>query len=169
MDRTRLVNGLVVVLLVIAAAMVLASPTGPLAPWLHPLEYSEATVTIQDENGTTLAAVDVRVADTERERYVGLSQTDRLQAGDGMLFVHPESRSYAYVMRNMSFPLDILFIDADGQITTIHHAPVAEDPSDPNRRYRGQGRYVLEVPYGWTNETGITVGDQVVIPDSVHD
>ncbi|MFW5956643.1 MAG: DUF192 domain-containing protein [Halorhabdus sp.] len=154
--------------------MVLASPTGPLAPWLHPLDYGEATVTIQDENGTSLATVDVRIADTERERYVGLSETETLEDGEGMLFVHENTGTHAYVMpddddRTMSFPLDIVFIDADGRITTIHHAHLAENARNPDRRYRGQGRYVLEVPYGWTNETGIAVGDRVSIPDSVRD
>ncbi|WP_229770503.1 DUF192 domain-containing protein [Halorhabdus sp. CBA1104] len=169
MDRTRLVNVIVVALLLVAAAMVLASPTGPLAPWLYPLDYGEATLTIHDENRTALGTVDVRIADTERERHIGLSKTDALEAGAGMLFLHPESGSYAYVMRNMSFPIDILFIDTEGQITEIHHAPVPADPRNPDRRYRGHGQYVLEVPYGWTNETGIAVGDRVDIPDSVHD
>jgi len=169
-SRDRLVNAVVLTLLAVAVGLVLTSPTGPLAAWLSPLEYGETTVTIQNgTDNTTLATVDVRVADTERERHVGLGETERLEDGQGMLFVHPESGSYAYVMRNMSFPIDIVFVDADGTITAIHHAPVASDPQDPDRLYRGTGRYVLEVPYGWTNETGVTVGDRVAIPDAVRD
>ena len=167
MTRRRLVNLLVVALLVLAAALVLTGPTSPLAPLFSPLSYENATLSIQDTNGDELASVDVRVADTERERYVGLSQTDSLAAGEGMLFVHPESGTYPYVMREMAFPIDIVFIDANGTITTIHHARLPENPSDPGRQYRGQGRYVLEVPLGWTNATGAEVGDHVSIPDAV--
>ena len=123
--------------------------------------------------GETPATVDVRVADTDHEQYVGLSRTDNLPDGEGMLFVHENEGTYAYVMpddddRNMSFPLDIIFIDADGQITTIHHAPLAENAEKPDQRYRGEGRYVLEVPYGWTDRTNITVGDHVSIPETIQ-
>ena len=174
MSPRHLFNLAAVGLLVLAAILVLSSPGGPLAGVFSPLQYGEATVTVHDENNTTLATVDVRIADTEHERWVGLSETDTLEDGEGMLFIHENTGTYTYVMpddddRNMSFPLDIIFIDADGQITTVHHAPLAENADNPNQGYRGQGQYVLEVPYGWTNETGIGVGDRVSIPQSVHD
>lgn len=167
MRRSRVLNLLAVALLVLAAVLALTGPTSPLAPLLSPLSYENATLSIHDETGTELATVDVRVADTERERYVGLSKTDSLADGEGMLFVHPESGTYAYVMREMAFPIDIVFIDANGTITTIHHAQLPENPSDPQQRYRGQGQYVLEVPDGWTKESGIEPGDRVSIPESV--
>ncbi|CCQ33955.1 putative ACR protein [Halorhabdus tiamatea SARL4B] len=167
MHRSQVLNLLAVALLVLAAVLALTGPTSPLAPLLSPLSYENATLSIHDENGTELGTVDVRVADTERERYVGLSNTESLAEGEGMLFVHPESGSYAYVMRNMAFPIDIVFAGENGTITTIHHAQLPENPDNPQQRYRGQGQYVLEVPYGWTNSTGIHPGDRVSIPDSV--
>ncbi|WP_135664035.1 DUF192 domain-containing protein [Halorhabdus rudnickae] len=167
--RSRLINAIVLILLAIALVLVLVSPSGPLASVLYPLDYGNATVTVHDVTNTTLASVDIRIANSEHERWVGLSETTDLKDGHGMLFVHEQTGTYTYVMRNMSFPIDIVFIDADGQITEIHHAPVADDPENPDRRYRGEGRYVLEVPYGWTNQTGISVGDRVSIPERVHD
>lgn len=168
MDYSRLVDVLVVVLLALATVLSLTGPTSPLAPILSPLSYEEPTISISDENGTELATVDVRVADTDRERYIGLSRTESLSDGEGMLFVHAESGTYPYVMRNMAFPIDIVFIDTNGTITTIHHAELPADPSDPQQQYWGEGQYVLEVPYGWTNETGIETGDHVSIPESVR-
>jgi len=165
--RRGLVNLIVVGLLVLAAVLALTGPTSPLAPLLSPLSYENATLSIHDENDTELATVDVRVADTERERYVGLSNTVSLADGEGMLFVHPESGTYPYVMRDMAFPIDIVFAGENGTITTIHHAPLPGNPSDPLKQYRGQGQYVLEVPYGWTNASGISVGDRLSIPESV--
>lgn len=169
MPDDRLVNGVVILFLVVAIATFLFSPSGPLGGLVSPVDHEQTTLTIHDDNGTTIGTVDVRISDTDRERFVGLSETERLADGDGMLFVHEQSGTFSYVMRNMSFPLDIVFIDGDGTITEIHHAPVADDPSNPQERYRGTGRYVLEVPLGWTNESGITVGDRVSIPDSVID
>jgi uncharacterized membrane protein (UPF0127 family) len=65
-------------------------------------------------------------------------------------------------MRNMSFPLDIVFVDANGTITRIHHAAVDDDG-----RFVGEGRYVLEVNRGWANRTGVDVGDRIELPEGV--
>lgn len=124
----------------------------------------QTTVTVVDENGTTLATVDARVADTAQERYTGLSETESLERGEGMLFVHDEEDTHAYVMRKMDFPLDMVFVAADGTVTTVHHAPLpSQTPPDDLVRYEGRAKYVLEVPKGYTNETGITAGDSVGI------
>jgi hypothetical protein len=63
-------------------------------------------------------------------------------------------------MRRMAFPLDIVFVDANGTITRIHHAPTESDDEDLTR-YRGTGKYVLEVPMNYTTERGIEEGDTV--------
>ena len=118
------------------------------------------TVTVVDEDGSTLGAVEVRVADTFRERYTGLSDTESLGPNEGMLFVHDAEGEYAYVMRDMAFPIDIVFVGANRTITAVHHAETEERPLT---RYRGTGRYVLEVPYGWTTEHGVRAGDRVRI------
>ncbi|MCU4719131.1 DUF192 domain-containing protein [Halapricum hydrolyticum] len=165
-DRDRLVTFVIVGLVVLAVGVWALHPTGPLGGLLHPLDYEETTIALTDENGTELATVDVRVADSEREHYVGLSETDSLADGEGMLFVFSESQHREFVMRGMDFPLDIVFAAPDGTITTIHHAPVPEQtPGDDLRRYSGTGKYVLEVPRGFTNATGVEVGDCLVVPD----
>ena len=131
----------------------------------HPSDgYDRTTVTFVDENGTELATVRVRIADTLMKRYTGLSNTESLDSGEGMLFVHDSEGEHAYVMRDMDFPLDVIFVDASGTVTTVHHAPL---PSGDGalKRYRGRGKYVVEVPMGYTNETGIEVGDRMVVGD----
>ncbi|QLH78514.1 DUF192 domain-containing protein [Halosimplex rubrum] len=129
--------------------------------------YDRVTVTAYDGNGTELATVEALVADTRPKRVVGLSNTSELGRGEGMLFVHEEVGSYGYVMREMAFPLDIVFVGADERVTTIHHAAVPE--GDYERAYRGRGKWVLEVPRGWTNRTGVAVGDRIAIPEAAHD
>jgi uncharacterized membrane protein (UPF0127 family) len=131
----------------------------------NPTDYDRTTVTLEDANGTELATVDVRVADTDAKRYVGLSKTESLDSGDGMLFVYDGEQGRAYVMRNMSFALDIVFVAANGTVTTIHHAGLSDSAGDL-KRHRGRGKWVLEVPRGYTNETGLDVGDRVEIPAS---
>lgn len=129
-------------------------------------DYERTTVTVVDADGgcDTLATVDVRIADTFEKRYTGLSDTESLGSDEGMLFVHDDEGERAYVMRDMAFPIDIVFIDANGTITAIHHAPLEEQDGDLTR-YRGTGKYVLEVPYDYTTEHGIEVGDTVEIAE----
>jgi uncharacterized membrane protein (UPF0127 family) len=161
-DRRRVVLAAVVVL-ALGAGVVITNPglvpTG---------EYDRTAVTAVDgDNGATLATVQVRVADTQPKRYTGLSETDSLGDDEGMLFVHDTEDEYAYVMREMAFPLDIVFVGADGTITRIHHAelPAAGTSGDDLTRYRGRGKYVLEVPLGYTDAHDIEVGDRLRIPE----
>jgi uncharacterized membrane protein (UPF0127 family) len=119
--------------------------------------YERTTVTASDANGTELATVEVRVADTGDTRYTGLSGTGSLSPDEGMWFVHPEEGRQAYVMRGMSFPLDIVFVDSNGTVTRIFHADVA----GAGAPYRARAKYVLEVNRGWANRTGLEAGDRV--------
>jgi uncharacterized membrane protein (UPF0127 family) len=125
-----------------------------------------ATVRLVDDDGTDLATVSVAVADSDYERYVGLSETGSLAPGEGMLFVYGEEAPRTFVMRNMSFPLDMVFVGADGEVVTIHRAPVPEEtPDEDLRGYSGRAQFVLEVPRGYTAEVGLDVGDRVVVPE----
>jgi len=73
--------------------------------------YDTTTVEAVDgETGDSLATVETRVADGFAKQYVGLSETDELADDEGMLFVHDETGKHAYVMRGMSFGLDIVFV-----------------------------------------------------------
>ncbi|WP_248895627.1 DUF192 domain-containing protein [Haloplanus halobius] len=129
--------------------------------------YRTATVDLVDRNGTQLATVDVWIADSFTKRYTGLSDTTALEPGQGMLFVHDQEGNHAYVMRDMAFPLDMVFIAENGTITTIHHAPLPPEGAGGNdlTRYSGRAKYVLEVPMGYTNETRIDEGDRVRVGD----
>jgi uncharacterized membrane protein (UPF0127 family) len=164
---SKAVNALTAVLFLILVVGVLVQ-TGAFGSDLTPADYANTTVTLRDQNGTTLTTVDVRIADTRQKRRVGLSQTTSLEPGDGMLFVHENEEQHAYVMRDMSFPLDIVFVAANGTVTTIHHAETEPGKSGGQlSQYRGFGTYILEVPRGYTNATGLDAGDTVEIPGAV--
>lgn len=147
---TTVVALVLAVALVVVGAWVFAGSTG----------HEHATVTIADEDGTTLGVVNASVADSEAERYRGLSGSESLANGSGMLFVYETEGSRAFVMREMAYPLDIVFVGSDGRITRIAHAETEEPPY---RRYTGRAKWVLEVPSGWTTRHGIAAGGRVRI------
>ncbi|MBB6646438.1 DUF192 domain-containing protein [Halobellus ruber] len=163
-DRRRLATAAFVVVAVLVAGAVVVATNPGLVPTG---EYDRTTVTAVDgESGETLATVRVRVADTQSKRYTGLSDTESLGENEGMLFVHDREGEYAYVMREMAFPLDIVFVAADGTVTRIHHAELPPEGTSGAdlTRYPGRGKYVLEVPYRYTDDRGIEVGDRLRIP-----
>lgn len=141
--------------------------TPPDGPAGTPTEatYDHVTVTVVDaETNATLGTIRAAVAETDAEKYTGLSKTDSLPPDRGMLFVYDQPGNHTYVMRNMSFGIDIVYVDADGTITAIHHAPEPGPGEDGSAQtYPGYGQYVLEVNYNWTTEHGIEVGDRVLV------
>ncbi|NGM70244.1 DUF192 domain-containing protein [Natronolimnobius sp. AArcel1] len=133
--------------------------TGLISP---PWSADSGEVRVLDTDGESKAVVDVEVADTYSERHTGLSDHDSLEDGEGMLFVHASENERTYVMREMDFDIDIIFIDSDHEITSIEHARAPEPDEDgEDLEHTGDGQYVLEVPRGYANETGMSVGDEV--------
>jgi len=124
---------------------------------------------LRDDGGTgrlavgfELGSVTAAVADTGGLRYTGLSDTEVLPEDRGMLFVFESVADRTFVMRRMDFGIDIVYADAEGTITGIHHAPAPGPDEDGNSQgYPGRGQYVLEVNYGWTTERGVTAGDRL--------
>lgn len=152
----------ILVVLILVAGGIISVPASISAPPAD--SYEHATVTIYDENGTKLGTVDVRISDTYRKRYTGLSATENLPEDEGMLFTYDSPANHTYVMRGMDFGLDIIYIGADNHITKIHHAPEPPEGADGNDyRYPGYGQYVLEVNLNWTTRHDIEEGDRVVI------
>jgi Uncharacterized conserved protein len=122
--------------------------------------YETREVRVETADGDRLGSVTAAVADTPDLRYTGLSDTESLPDDRGMLFVHESVRDRTYVMRRMAFGIDIVYADADGVITDIHHAPAPEPDEDgASQGYPGRGKYVLEVVYRWTAERGVSAGD----------
>jgi len=128
---------------------------------IHPgYDYETTAVRAETPEGVELGSVTAAVADTPDLRYTGLSDTDSLPEDRGMLFVYDEVQDLTYVMRRMSFGIDIVYADADGTIRTIHHAPAPGPDEDGNeQRYPGRGQYVLEVNLDWTTRHDVEEGD----------
>lgn len=123
-------------------------------------DYETTEVTATTPDGEELASVTAAIAETDEQLVRGLSETEELPDDRGMLFVYEEEDDRQFVMRDMDFGIDIIYADADGTITGIHHAPEPREREDGSLQYYvGHGQYVLEVTYEWTIEHDVTVGD----------
>lgn len=104
--------------------------------------------------------VEVEVASTPPEKSRGLSGRESLPIGRGMLFVFEGPRRYSFWMKDMLFPIDIIWIGENKEIVDITYDARPESyPLHFQPRYPAQ--YVLEVKSGWAQSRGIQVGDDV--------
>ena len=108
--------------------------------------------------------ISVIVADTPESRYRGLSGIDLTETRQGMLFVFPNIDYHTFVMREMDYAIDIIWIK-NGEIVEIAPNVVPEKGVAEQHlmRYRPRlpANYVLEVPAGFVEQNNIKIGDMV--------
>lgn len=109
----------------------------------------------------------VLIADTDQLRFQGLSNRTSLGSFAGMYFKFDGRGINRMVMRDMDFPLDMVWVDGT-KITDIAH----DLPLEPGIAERDltiysntvPGTAVIEFPAGFVKENGIKVGDEAIIP-----
>lgn len=110
--------------------------------------------------GSTTLSVDI--ADTDASRTQGLSDTQSLAQDHGLLFEFDEPGTWGFWMKDMMYPLDIIWIDASD---TIIYAQTDLSPSTYPKIYAPQSpaAYVLEVNAGILAKSGAKIGDAIQI------
>ncbi|MBU1018144.1 DUF192 domain-containing protein [Patescibacteria group bacterium] len=113
------------------------------------------------ERGDTYK-IRVEIADTFGQKQKGLMHRRRLEVGRGMLFIYQEPVTPSFWMKNMCFPLDMIFIGKDLRVKTIHEK-VLPCEAEPCELYSPSSpiQYVLEVPGGYSQLFKIKSGDRV--------
>ncbi len=105
----------------------------------------------------------VEVASTSAERAEGLMNRDSLDRGRGMLFVFGSEGIRGFWMKNVRFPLDMVFMDGDGKITEIKRNAEPCSESCPSITPGEEFSYVLEINGGLSEEMGLENGDRAEI------
>ena len=117
---------------------------------------------IVDSPSGRSAQVQVEVASTDAARERGLMFREKLGADDGMLFVFPESSDHVFWMKNTFIPLDMIFIEREGEGGTVVGVVANAEPMTPTPRAVGApSRFVLEVNGGWSAAHALARGDRV--------
>lgn len=108
----------------------------------------------------------VEVADTPEERSAGLSGTQPLSDFAGMLFLFDTPDRYGFWMSDMTYPIDIFWIDDSHRIVHIEErVPPESYPAVYTPDY--PARYVVETKSGFAETFSIKVGDPVTFSGSV--
>jgi uncharacterized membrane protein (UPF0127 family) len=107
--------------------------------------------------------IKVEIADTLEEIRNGLSNRESLDDDRGMLFVFAEPGEPAFWMKDMKFPIDIIWIQNDRVVDIAPNLPVVAGEFLSTYTPREPANYVLEVNAGFAAEHRIEVGDKVDI------
>lgn len=119
---------------------------------------SQPRVTIGD------ASFLVEVADTPASQQQGLSGRESLAEGTGMLFVFDKERPLTFWMKEMNFPLDMVWIDASCTVVDISRDVPIPEPGQtladlPTYGPETPAMYVLEINAGASADAGFGPGD----------
>jgi hypothetical protein len=123
----------------------------------RPIEYS-----IQDFDVTLLTA---NSTFRRTQGLSGYSSEDLLSKADGMVFLFAEEEQRVFWMRNMEFPIDIVWI-RDGQVVKIDRDVQPPEGGEEPERVSSQPfkvDAVIEFPAGGASKYGIVNG--IRIPD----
>lgn len=96
------------------------------------------------------------------EKGRGLSGRRGLAADQGMLFVYDQPQPIGIWMKDMLFPLDILWVQQGKIVRIVANAPPLT-AGGPETVYTATGELVLEVPAGFASAHGIRVGDSAKV------
>jgi uncharacterized membrane protein (UPF0127 family) len=105
--------------------------------------------------------VKVELAVTKEEQVKGLSGRESLSEDSGMLFIFPKPSKYYFWMKDMHFPIDIVWINENKEIIYIKQDA---QPDDFLETYGPEqdSSYVLEVVSGFIEKHKVKVGDKVL-------
>jgi len=119
----------------------------------------EGELVFTDSLGTLKTKIDLEIADNDYERQLGLMNRKEMKENEGMLFIFPVQQLQSFWMRNTLISLDIMFVNDQKKIVTIHKSTkILSETSYPSSR---PALYVVEVLAGFTDRHNIQVGDKI--------
>ncbi len=114
-------------------------------------------------NNTTFT---LDVADTIKKREQGLSGRKSLGEKQGMLFVFDAPTIPSFWMRDMKFPLDILFLNSNKIITIYENVQILDKKTTPQGVFyqpTSPSDKVIELNAGSVKKYNIKVGQDVTL------
>jgi len=112
---------------------------------------------LKSGNNEIISTIEIEVASNDAQREQGLMYRDTMAGNEGMLFMMGTEEMQSFWMKNTIIPLDILYVDSERRIVSIHkncnpyslEQILSEKPA----------LYVVEVNAGYADKHNIKTGD----------
>ena len=122
-------------------------------------EFSYAHATVITSKGVSIP---VEVSDTPEKRSLGLGKRDKLENGWGMLFVFEKRIPHSFWMKNMRFPIDIIWLENQRIVELAENVPPPQEGESPKvMEPRLPSNFVLELESGRARALGLNVGQKL--------
>ena len=102
------------------------------------------------------------IAKSDKDRQIGLSKYNKIADNWGMVFQFGKADYYPFWMKEMKFPIDIIYVK-DGKIVTIHQNvnPPQENQGLTIYNPESPADTVIEVNAGLSKKYNLKTGDRV--------
>lgn len=142
-------------LLAAVLVMTACTPDAPDPPPSgEPTFTKDGTLTFLRPDSSAIVTIDIEIANTDAKRNRGLMRRRSMGYDKGMLFIFDTVEAGSMWMKNTPLPLDMIFVDAEGQVVDIveRTMPFSLDPITPD----APRKYTVEVRAGFVNRYTIT-------------
>ena len=186
-DAPRAVRGLLAAATLLACSAQSPAPLPELLPWCTtiPLPHVDTMTLTSDVDSQTIhttkpqtcrvltvrgigTTLRLAVAATEAQRAHGLMGVPYVPQGQGMLFAFAgNDEARGFWMKDTIAPLDMIFVKADGVISSVAANVPATKPGTPDdqiARREGVGRFVIELGAGEAARLRLAPGARLSVP-----
>jgi hypothetical protein len=117
--------------------------------------YNEGEIKISKKT------IKVEIADDTCKRNLGLSFRKEIFSDEGMFFIFEGEGNYGFWMKDMNFPIDIIWLDKEYNIVHIEER-VSCDSYPEIFGKDNISSYVLELQSGFVDKNNIEVGEKII-------
>lgn len=147
MKKKNLFSFLVLIIFLVSAFFLLSRSPKPISSEIQEVQIAGQTIKVE-------------LAKTPSARAQGLSGRQGLNDNEGLLFVFDQLGKYSFWMKDMNFPIDMIWLGENMQVVYIKKDARPElypesYGSDEN------AKYVLEVVSGFAEKNNLKVGDVI--------
>lgn len=128
-------------------------------PTINPRRKRKKTIILSDKK------LRVEICKNQAEIILGLSGRRSLRTNAGMLFIYKQIHIISIWMKNMNFPLDVIWIRRGKVVGWMENIP--PEGRSPRLIYLSPKRadQMLEVKAGWIKKNGLKLGDKLIDVD----
>lgn len=107
-------------------------------------------------------AVKAEIAESLAEKQKGLSGRNFMRENNGMLFIFSQPDIYHFWMKDMKFPIDIIWLDENLRIINIEKN-ITPDTFPKKFIPQLPAKYALEVNGGWSDKNKVKEGVNIKV------
>jgi len=106
--------------------------------------------------------LNIEVSDDALSKAKGLSGRENLGENCGMIFLFSEEARHTFWMKDMNFPLDIIYVRENEIVEIFKNVPIFDEAGEITEIFPEQkADKIIELKSGWCDLYGVQTGDKI--------